>query len=226
MLLCLGEEVGWLRRSGAAGVPAGAGYKLCAGRCLDTKATGGKCPATPNCPVGARLVGGKCKCRNGAKALPCPALPCTLCPMRGGSLAMAVGLFLRSSHGGSRPQLARCLHSGTPAPTLVSWPHTPPTAGKALCGNVCINLSSDQESCGACGNVCGIQAQCIAGVCTCPEGEIGRRPASGALQELGAALAWRRAGLQSSAAVLRLTTSWVASSRYSACSQRQQGDGL
>jgi hypothetical protein len=34
------------------------------------------------------------------------------------------------------------------------------------CGGVCVNLSSDAENCGACGNVCATDQVCQGGVCT------------------------------------------------------------
>jgi MYXO-CTERM domain-containing protein len=42
-----------------------------------------------------------------------------------------------------------------------------------LCGNVCVNLDSDSDNCGQCGNACAPTEVCSAGVCTtggCPTG--------------------------------------------------------
>ena len=52
--------------------------------------------------------------------------------------------------------------------------------GRTTCGDVCVDISADIQNCGACGNVCGSNADCEDGVCTerepcqpgeCPSGQ-------------------------------------------------------
>ncbi|HEY2775927.1 MAG TPA: hypothetical protein VGK20_17935 [Candidatus Binatia bacterium] len=46
-------------------------------------------------------------------------------------------------------------------------------AGDTNCNNVCVNLETDEDNCGACGTVCDDTQICAIGVCTCPMGEVG-----------------------------------------------------
>jgi hypothetical protein len=41
------------------------------------------------------------------------------------------------------------------------------------CFGVCVDLTSDEANCGACGNSCGVGQECLAGECrvACPAGE-------------------------------------------------------
>jgi mono/diheme cytochrome c family protein len=49
---------------------------------------------------------------------------------------------------------------------------TPSTclSGTTLCGSVCVNLATSNESCGACGRACGVGSTCTAGTCVCAIG--------------------------------------------------------
>jgi hypothetical protein len=38
-----------------------------------------------------------------------------------------------------------------------------------LCGGTCVTVDTDAANCGACGNVCGPNQQCLGGSCACPE---------------------------------------------------------
>jgi hypothetical protein len=39
------------------------------------------------------------------------------------------------------------------------------TASQTLCGNQCVDLSSDRQNCGACNTYCSKAQQCVSGVC-------------------------------------------------------------
>src|SRR5262249_56395725 len=43
-------------------------------------------------------------------------------------------------------------------------------AGQVNCGGVCRDLTSDPQNCGACGQVCALNATCSSGVCVCQAG--------------------------------------------------------
>ncbi|MFZ3113721.1 MAG: hypothetical protein WA111_12345 [Methanothrix sp.] len=42
--------------------------------------------------------------------------------------------------------------------------------GMFPCNGTCIDMSTDTQNCGACGNVCSLGKVCIKGVCTCMAG--------------------------------------------------------
>ena len=42
--------------------------------------------------------------------------------------------------------------------------------GQTLCGSTCVDLTSDANHCGSCGNTCPPGKVCIGGVCSCPAG--------------------------------------------------------
>jgi hypothetical protein len=39
--------------------------------------------------------------------------------------------------------------------------------GKTLCNGDCVDLQEQRENCGSCGNACGMNQECNAGVCGC-----------------------------------------------------------
>jgi len=58
-----------------------------------------------------------------------------------------------------------------PGEPCVQVPENCP-AGMALCGSECVDLISNPEHCGACGNLCGEGQLCEAGVCLCAGGMV------------------------------------------------------
>ena len=40
-------------------------------------------------------------------------------------------------------------------------------SGDAVCGNSCVNLSTDNSNCGACGKTCAANETCVGRACTC-----------------------------------------------------------
>lgn len=55
--------------------------------------------------------------------------------------------------------------------SLNCYAQCPP--GQTLCGGICVDLSSDANHCGACGNACPPGKFCVGGICsTCPTGSV------------------------------------------------------
>ncbi|MBU0533156.1 hypothetical protein KKB44_06710, partial [Candidatus Micrarchaeota archaeon] len=44
-------------------------------------------------------------------------------------------------------------------------------AGQQMCGSTCLNVATDHDNCGGCGNACGPTQTCQANQCTCPGGQ-------------------------------------------------------
>jgi MYXO-CTERM domain-containing protein len=77
----------------------------------------------------------------------------------GGEQATSTGGEQASSTGGEQA-------TGTGGTTGNEDPEPTCTAPLSLCGEVCVDLASDPNNCGVCGNVCATGELCSAGVCT------------------------------------------------------------
>jgi hypothetical protein len=61
--------------------------------------------------------------------------------------------------------------SGSTVTTAATLAGEPCTAGPNCCNGQCIDITTDPNNCGACGNKCASGTTCTAGTCTCPTGQ-------------------------------------------------------
>lgn len=71
--------------------------------------------------------------------------------------------------------VAACGDDGSPIMIVDAMPDAPPpidaptcSAPMKMCGNSCLDVSSDEENCGDCGVECGGGEACTASACACP----------------------------------------------------------
>lgn len=163
------------------------GYVCSAGNCVwqcnSTTCAGGCCsgniydpascqtPSTSNgCITGGGACGNQCTagwvCANGACAYQCNGTTCPNGCCNGGTCTASAPSNGCVSGGnycaGSCPTNAVC--SGGACACPADHP--------ASCPGACVDLSSDNNNCGACGNACipGYHQACEGGVCTCTNG--------------------------------------------------------
>jgi hypothetical protein len=72
--------------------------------------------------------------------------------------------------------VAACGDDGSTMLIVDAMPDAPPIdsaptcgAPSMMCGASCLDVSSDEENCGACGEICGGGEACIASACDCPD---------------------------------------------------------